>query len=100
VVATITANRENWLSTIMAERRHPEPVSTGNVVRSSVVITIATLIGHLIPLVPFLYLPRSVALVAAIALSAVVLFGVGAYSASTRVGDWWKQGPKDGSSSA
>jgi VIT1/CCC1 family predicted Fe2+/Mn2+ transporter len=30
----------------------------------------------------------------AIVLSALVLFGVGAYSAITRVGTWWKQGPK------
>jgi VIT1/CCC1 family predicted Fe2+/Mn2+ transporter len=30
----------------------------------------------------------------AIILSAVVLFGVGAYSAITRVGTWWKQGPR------
>jgi VIT1/CCC1 family predicted Fe2+/Mn2+ transporter len=94
VVTTITANRENWVGTIMAEERHLEPVGTQDIVRSSVVITIATLIGHLIPLVPFLYLSRPAALVVAIILSAVVLFGVGAYSAITRVGAWWKQGPK------
>ena len=94
VVATITSNREKWLGTIMEEELHLQPVATGDIVRSSVVITVATLVGHLIPLAPFLFLPRSTALVLAIVLSALVLFGVGAYSAITRVGTWWKQGPK------
>jgi len=94
VVATITSNREKWLGTIMEEERHLEPVATADIVRSSVVITLATLVGHLIPLAPFLFLSRSTALVLAIVLSALVLFGVGAYSAITRVGTWWKQGPR------
>jgi hypothetical protein len=41
------------------------------------VITIATLIGHLVPLLPFVWLPRTTGLILAIALSALVLFGVG-----------------------
>jgi vacuolar iron transporter family protein len=94
VVATITSHREKWLGTIMEEERHLEPVATADIVRSSVVITLATLVGHLIPLAPFLFLSRSTALVLAIVLSALVLFGVGAYSAITRVGTWWKQGPR------
>jgi VIT1/CCC1 family predicted Fe2+/Mn2+ transporter len=94
VVATITANREKWLGTIMEEELHLEPVATSDIVRSSVVITVATLVGHLIPLAPFLFLSRTPALVLAIILSAIVLFGVGAYSAITRVGTWWKQGPR------
>ncbi|HUC13810.1 MAG TPA: VIT1/CCC1 transporter family protein [Acidimicrobiales bacterium] len=94
VVATITSNREKWLGTIMEEERHLEPVGTADIVRSSVVITLATLLGHLIPLAPFVFLARPTALVLAIVLSALVLFGVGAYSAITRVGTWWKQGPR------
>jgi predicted membrane protein (TIGR00267 family) len=94
VVATITANREKWVGTIMEEERHLQPVRTEDVVRSSVVITIATLVGHLIPLVPFLFLGRTQALVLAIVLSAMVLFGVGVYSAITRVGAWWRSGSK------
>jgi VIT1/CCC1 family predicted Fe2+/Mn2+ transporter len=94
VVDTITANREKWVGTILEEERHLEPVATADVVRSSVIITIATLIGHLIPLFPFVFMSRTPALVLAIILSAIVLFGVGAYSAITRVGLWWKSGPK------
>jgi predicted membrane protein (TIGR00267 family) len=56
------------------------------------VITIATLIGHLIPLAPFVVLPRTEALILAVALSALALFGVGVYSAVTLVGHWRKSG--------
>jgi VIT1/CCC1 family predicted Fe2+/Mn2+ transporter len=94
VVATITANREKWVDTILDEERHLRPVGTQDIIRSSVVITVATLVGHLIPLFPFLFLARTPALVLAIALSALALFGVGAYQAITRVGSWWKQGPR------
>ena len=92
VVATITANREHWLDTIMGEERHLQPVSKGDVARSSVVITLATLVGHLLPLFPFVFLSRPTALVVAFVVSAVVLFGVGTYQALTRVGSWWKLG--------
>jgi len=94
VVATITANREKWVGTILEEERHLQPVGKADIMRSSVVITVATLVGHLIPLLPFVFVPRSTALVLAFVLSAVALFGVGTYSALTRVGVWWKQGTR------
>lgn len=94
VVTTVTANPDNWVGTIMEEERHLQPVGHNDVTRSSVVITVATLIGHLIPLAPFLFLPTLPALALAISLSAAVLFGVGTYSAITRVGVWWKSGAK------
>ncbi|MHB8465583.1 MAG: VIT1/CCC1 transporter family protein [Acidimicrobiales bacterium] len=94
VVATITANRDRWVGTILSEERHLQPVENRDVVGSSAVITIATLIGHLIPLLPFVFLSRHVALIVAFALSAAVLFGVGAYTALTRVGSWWKSGAR------
>jgi vacuolar iron transporter family protein len=69
-------------------------VQTLDIMRTSLVITVATLVGHLIPLIPFVVLPRAPALVLAIVLSAVVLFGVGVYSAVTLVGDWRRSGLK------
>lgn len=92
VVDTITANRDSWLATMMDEELHLQPVETADIIRSAVVITIATLIGHLIPLLPFVWMARTPALVLAIVLSALVLFGVGVYSAVSLVGDWRKSG--------
>jgi predicted membrane protein (TIGR00267 family) len=92
VVSTITANRETWLATMMDEELHLQPVDNQAILRVAIVIGIATLIGHLIPLVPFLFLDRTAALIAAIALSALALFAVGVYSAVTLIGDWRTSG--------
>jgi predicted membrane protein (TIGR00267 family) len=92
VVDTITTNRDTWLATMMDEELHLQPVQTIEILRTSVVITIATLVGHLIPLIPFMVLSRTPALILAIVLSGLVLFGVGVYSAVTLVGDWRKSG--------
>ena len=94
VVDTITANRDTWLATMMDEELHLQPVQSRDILRTAVIVGIATLIGHLIPLLPFLVLPRTAALVVAIVLSALALFGVGAYSALTLVGDWRRSGLK------
>jgi VIT1/CCC1 family predicted Fe2+/Mn2+ transporter len=94
IVETLTARRDRWLTTVTDDVLHLQPVETRDALRSSVVITIATLIGHLIPLVPFLWLARTPAVVVAIVLSALVLFGVGVYSATSLVGDGQRRGLK------
>ena len=94
VVETITRNRDVWVGTMMDEELHLQPVGTPDILRSALVIGVATLIGHLIPLVPFLVLSRSPGLVVSIVLSGFVLFGVGVYSATTLVGDWRTMGLK------
>ena len=93
-VETVASDQDSWLDTMMDEELHLQPVGRSDILRSSAVITVATLIGHLIPLLPFLVLARTPALVAAIVLSAAVLFGVGVYSAVTLVGSWRANGLK------
>src|SRR3989440_174863 len=92
VVSTITSNRETWVNTMMDEELHLQPVEEQSLLRSAVIVTVATLIGHLIPLVPFMVITGTPAVATAIALSAVTLFAVGAYSARTLIGDWRKSG--------
>jgi vacuolar iron transporter family protein len=94
VVDTITNNRDAWLATMMDEELHLQPVASSDIRRTAVIVGIATFIGHLIPLVPFLVLPRSSALIVAIVFSAIALFAVGAYTAMTLVGDWRRSGLK------
>ena len=96
VVQTIVSNRGVWVNTMMDEELHLEPVELPRIWRGAIVVTIATLIGHLLPLWPFFFFGGSqlVGLAVAIGISAVVLFGVGAYSAITLIGDWRKEGIK------
>src|SRR5437867_7656430 len=92
VVSTITSNREIWVSTMMDEELHLQPVEKESLLRSAVIVTVATLAGHLIPLVPFMVVTGTPAVIAAIALSGLALFVVGVYSAKTLIGDWRKSG--------
>jgi VIT1/CCC1 family predicted Fe2+/Mn2+ transporter len=94
IVDTLTSRRDRWLATVTDDVLHLQPVQTQDALRSSAVITAATLIGHLIPLLPFLWLARTPAVVLAIVLSALVLFGVGMYTAKTLGGDWRRAGLK------
>jgi VIT1/CCC1 family predicted Fe2+/Mn2+ transporter len=92
VVDTITSHRDNWIETIVDQELHLQQVETPSIVRSALVIGLATLVGHMIPIFPFLWFSRPTALITAIILSALVLFGVGVYSAVTLVGNWRKNG--------
>jgi vacuolar iron transporter family protein len=94
VVSATAENRETWLATMMDEELHLQPVDNRTILRVAIVIGIATLIGHLIPLLPFLFLDRTAALILAVALSALALFAVGVYSAVTLVGDWRTSGTR------
>lgn len=92
VVSTITSNRETWVSTMMNEELHLQPIEQQSLVKSAAVVTMATLVGHLVPLLPFMIVARIPAIIGAIALSTIALFAVGVYSAKTLVGDWRKSG--------
>lgn len=92
IVATITENKTMWVQTMMAEELELQPINTKNVLKSSVIVTIATIIGHLIPLLPFFFVTRIEGVVFAIMVSAVTLFVTGVYQALTLVGSWWKSG--------
>lgn len=75
-----------WLQRDKAET-DISPDGTG-LIGGAAVTGIATLVGSLIPLIPFFLLPIGLAVVVAVPLCAAALFGVGAYKALTTVGDW------------
>ena len=93
VVKEITSDKKVWVEVMMRDELHLTPVSGQGAVRRAVITGFSTLIGSLIPLVPFLFVPLfgisvTVATIMAIPLCAAVLFAVGAYKALTLVGDW------------
>ncbi len=92
IVNTITKDNKLWLDTMMAEELKITPVDTSAVLKSSVIVTIATAIGHLIPLSPFFFVSQGTGLLIAVIISGITLFVVGVYQAVSLVGSWWKSG--------
>jgi predicted membrane protein (TIGR00267 family) len=92
IVTTITSDKKLWVDTMMAEELKISPINTKAVLKSSVIVTIATAIGHLIPLSPFFFATQGTSLTIAVIISAITLFAVGVYQAVSLVGSWWKSG--------
>jgi predicted membrane protein (TIGR00267 family) len=93
VVAEITSDKKVWVDVMMRDELHLTPIAREGIAWRALVTGLATLIGSLIPLSPFLLVPLfglsvTAATILAVPLSAAVLFAVGAYKAVTLVGDW------------
>lgn len=87
IVATITADEETWVRVMLAEEHHLSPVDRRSVLLTALIVGVSALVGSLIPLIPFLFLPAPPGIVLALAVSALTLFIVGAYKArATTVG--------------
>jgi predicted membrane protein (TIGR00267 family) len=85
-VTQVTQNEEAWVDVMMRNELKLAPIEASNPRRIALVVGVSAIIGSLIPLLPFLLLPLGAAVPAAMALSALALFGFGAYKARVTVG--------------
>jgi len=93
IVKKITSDKQKWLETMMSDELGlGEELKKINPVREAGVVGFSSLIGSLIPLVPFILLPTSQAILASLVVTTATLFGVGFYKAKTTVGSPLKSG--------
>jgi len=92
IVETITANKDVWVAVMMAEEHGLSPIDRRHALRSGLVVGVAAIVGSLIPLLPFVFLPVAPSMVASVLLAAVVLFVFGSYKARATVGNPGKSG--------
>ena len=92
IVNTITANQDVWVAVMMAEEHQLAPIDRGTALRSALTVGLSAIIGSLVPLAPFLFLPVSASMWASVFVTALVLFGIGAYKARVTVGTPMKSG--------
>jgi len=92
IVTTITKDQDVWVAVMMAEEHQLYPVDRKVALRSAVVVGIAAVIGSLIPLAPFVFLPVGASMIASILVTALVLWIVGIFKARLTVGRPWKSG--------
>jgi predicted membrane protein (TIGR00267 family) len=92
IVDTITTNEDVWVAVMMSEEHQLSPTDRKQAIRSALVVGLSAVIGSLIPLAPFAFLPVIHSMWVAVVITALVLFGVGAYKAKTMVGNPGKSG--------
>lgn len=88
----ITSDKQVWLTTIMREGHGLAPMKTSRVLTGSLTVGISSLIGSLIPLTPFFFMPINESIAISIIISTLTLFAVGFYKAKVYVGSAIKSG--------
>ena len=92
VVATFVANPDAWVAVMMSEEHQLRPVGRRHALRSGFVVGLATMVGALLPVLPFALMSVRRAAWASAAVAACALFGIGAYKARVTSGKPWKSG--------
>jgi predicted membrane protein (TIGR00267 family) len=92
IVKRITGNKTLWVETMMNEELRLQPVDTKDIFKSSLVVGVSTVIGSLIPLIPYFVSGSPSNIYFSIPISAVALYIVGVYQARSYVGSPGKKG--------
>ena len=92
VVKVITGRKKVWLETMMCEELRLFPDDYQKPWKNGGVVFLATVVGSLIPLLPFLFFSVRIGMMVALILSLAALFVAGAYKAKITIGDWKRSG--------
>ena len=89
----ITSNPKAMLEFMMSFELKLSPVSKHQPLRSFGIVLTATILGSIIPLIPFFFISTiHTGAIVSLILSGAVLFGIGYYEAKKTVGSLWRNG--------
>ena len=92
IVKKITSDKKLWLETMMTEELKLFPEDYEKPIKSAFVVGLSAVVGSLVPVLPFFFLPVRLGMAYALVLSIVILFIVGAAKAKITIGNWIKNG--------
>lgn len=93
ITKRIVSNPKAMLELMMSFELNLAPVDASAPLRSFIIVFAATVIGSIIPLIPFIFTRViSSGVIGAIIISAITLFFVGYYEAKTTIGSVWRSG--------
>ena len=92
VVDTITSNKDVWVSEMMSNEHDMAPEDSDKHLGTAIIVFASAMIGSLIPLTPFFFLPIGISTALAVVVSALTLYGVGYYKAKQTIGHAGKSG--------
>lgn len=87
IVNHITADEKLWIDTMMREELELQPVKTKDVYTYSLTVGLSTLVGALLPLLPYFFSKPHTAIIVSLILSIIVLAGIGIYKAKMTLGN-------------
>ncbi|KUO97330.1 VIT1/CCC1 transporter family protein [Ferroacidibacillus organovorans] len=92
IIATIVADETKFVEAVAQEKYGVHESQRGNPWSSSLYGGVSTLIGGIIPLIPFFFLQGHLALIVAAIVSILAHFLVGAAKSVVTVRSWWSSG--------
>lgn len=92
IVNKIASSRKMMLSTLLSEELELSPEEYKSPFRNALIVGFASLIGSLVPLVPFFFFSVNLGIYFSILLCIAVLFVTGAYKATITIGSWKRAG--------
>jgi VIT1/CCC1 family predicted Fe2+/Mn2+ transporter len=92
IVDQVSSDKEQWAAISMANIRKLQPVSSNGLVFDSFLVGISAILGSLVPLAPFFFFPSEIAIWIGLALTAIVLYALGAIKARLTVGKPYRSG--------
>jgi len=92
IVDRVSSDKEQWAAISMANIRKLQPVSSNGLVFDAFLVGISAILGSLVPLAPFFFLPPEIAIWIGLGLTAIVLYALGAIKARLTVGKPYRSG--------
>ena len=86
IVGKITSDKKIWLQVMMEQELKLEPIDRKAAIPAAIIVGVAAVIGSVIPLLPFFFLPIKNAIIVSLIISAISLFIVGYYKAKKTIG--------------
>ena len=92
IVKKITSNKKIWAETLVEEEHKVTLEEYKNPIKVGLIVGLATLVGSLVPLIPFFFLNVKSGIIGSLIFSGLILFLVGALKAKLSIGNWKKSG--------
>jgi VIT1/CCC1 family predicted Fe2+/Mn2+ transporter len=86
IVDTITANPDVWVAVMMAEEHQLSPVDRKQAWKVALIVGISAIVGSLVPLLPFIFLPVAASILVSVLITGLVLYAIGWYKAHMTIG--------------
>lgn len=90
VVEQICSDEKVWLEVMMTDELGLAAIDSREVVKTAFMVGLSSVVGSLVPLLPYFFLPLKYSLAPSVALSALILFMMGYYKGRVTEGHYWR----------